>query len=164
MNRSEREAKAMIDMTYDPEADAVYLLIGRGAVDHQEEPDRSSMMWMRTAACSASRSCPPAKHSRRAIGRMPGAGSNARRRCGIDMPRSLLRLLAFLIACLAAGPASAADIRVMISAGFFNVYRELGPAFEKSTGHKLLTTRGPSVGDSPEAIPTRSRAARKPTW
>jgi len=27
----------MIDMTYDPEADAVYLLIGRGAVDHQEE-------------------------------------------------------------------------------------------------------------------------------
>src|SRR4029078_1750704 len=85
----------------------------------------------------------------------PAPGSNARRRCGIDMPRSLLRLLAFLIACLAAGPASAADIRVMISAGFFNVYRELGPAFEKSTGHKLLTTRGPPVGDSPEAIPTR---------
>ena len=43
----------------------------------------------------------------------------------------------------------------MISAGFFNVYAELGPAFEKSTGHKLITTRGPSVGDSPEAIPTR---------
>ena len=43
----------------------------------------------------------------------------------------------------------------MISAGFFNVYAELGPAFEKSTGHKLITTRGPSVGDLPEAIPTR---------
>jgi len=71
------------------------------------------------------------------------------------MSQSVLRVLAVLIACLAAGPASAADIRVMISAGFFNVYRELGPAFEKSTGHKLLTTRGPSVGDSPEAIPTR---------
>lgn len=51
--------------------------------------------------------------------------------------------------------AGAADIRVMISAGFFGVYRELGPAFEKSTGHKLITTRGPSVGDSPEAIPAR---------
>jgi molybdate transport system substrate-binding protein len=51
--------------------------------------------------------------------------------------------------------ASAAEIRVMISAGFFSVYKELGPAFEKSTGHKLVTTRGPSVGDSPEAIPTR---------
>jgi molybdate transport system substrate-binding protein len=43
----------------------------------------------------------------------------------------------------------------MISAGFFSVYKELGPAFEKSTGHKLVTIRGPSVGDSPEAIPTR---------
>ena len=43
----------------------------------------------------------------------------------------------------------------MISAGFFKVYAELGPAFEKSTGHKLVTTRGPSLGDSPEAIPTR---------
>ena len=43
----------------------------------------------------------------------------------------------------------------MISAGFFSVYRELGPAFEKSTGHKLVTTRGPSIGDSPEAIPAR---------
>jgi len=71
------------------------------------------------------------------------------------MPRSVLGLMAALIAMLSASPASAADIRVMISAGFFNVYRELGPAFEKSTGHKLVTTRGPSVGDSPEAIPTR---------
>ena len=51
--------------------------------------------------------------------------------------------------------ACADEIRVMISAGFFSVYKELGPAFEKSTGHKLATTRGPSVGDSPEAIPTR---------
>src|SRR5438270_2958453 len=43
----------------------------------------------------------------------------------------------------------------MISSGFFSVYKELGPAFEESTGHKLVTTRGPSVGDSPEAIPAR---------
>jgi molybdate transport system substrate-binding protein len=35
------------------------------------------------------------------------------------------------------------------------VYKELGPAFEKSTGHKLVTTRGPSIADSPEAIPAR---------
>jgi molybdate transport system substrate-binding protein len=71
------------------------------------------------------------------------------------MPRSTLRLLAALIVCLGAPTASAADIKVMISAGFFNVYKELGPAFEKATGHKLVTTRGPSLGDSPEAIPTR---------
>jgi len=71
------------------------------------------------------------------------------------MARPVLRLFAVLIACLAASPATAADIKVMISAGFFSVYAELGPAFEKSTGHKLVTTRGPSLGDSPEAIPTR---------
>jgi len=56
---------------------------------------------------------------------------------------------------LMAGAASAADIKVMISAGFFGVYSELSPAFERTSGHRLVTTRGPSMGDSPEAIPTR---------
>jgi molybdate transport system substrate-binding protein len=64
-------------------------------------------------------------------------------------------MFALLLTILAASAADAADIKVMISAGFFNVYAELGPAFEKSSGHKLITTRGPSLGDSPEAIPTR---------
>jgi molybdate transport system substrate-binding protein len=54
-------------------------------------------------------------------------------------------------------PASAADLQVMISAGFYGVYSELGPAFERASGHRLVTTRGPSMGDSPEAIPTRLR-------
>jgi molybdate transport system substrate-binding protein len=58
-------------------------------------------------------------------------------------------------ALLTAGAASAADVRVMISAGFHGVYSELGPAFERASGHRLVTTRGPSMGDSPEAIPTR---------
>ena len=56
---------------------------------------------------------------------------------------------------LMVGAASAADVRVMISAGFYGVYSELGPAFERASGHHLITTRGPSMGDSPEAIPTR---------
>jgi molybdate transport system substrate-binding protein len=56
---------------------------------------------------------------------------------------------------LGAGAASAAEVRVMISAGFFGVYSELAPAFERASGHRLLTTRGPSMGDSPEAIPAR---------
>ena len=51
--------------------------------------------------------------------------------------------------------ASAADVHVMISAGFYWVYAELGPAFERASGHHLVTTRGPSMGDSPEAIPAR---------
>lgn len=51
--------------------------------------------------------------------------------------------------------AAAADVHVMISAGFFHVYSELGPAFEKESGHHLVTVRGPSLGASPEAIPAR---------
>jgi molybdate transport system substrate-binding protein len=56
---------------------------------------------------------------------------------------------------LAAGPASAADVRVLISAGFYRAYAELVPAFERASGHHLITTRGPSMGDSPESIPAR---------
>jgi molybdate transport system substrate-binding protein len=43
----------------------------------------------------------------------------------------------------------------MISAGFYGVYSELGPMFERASGHRLVTTRGPSMGDSPESIPAR---------
>jgi molybdate transport system substrate-binding protein len=60
-----------------------------------------------------------------------------------------------MVVLLIPGSAFAEDVRVMISAGFYGVYAELGRAFERSTGHKLVTTRGPSMGDSPEAIPTR---------
>ena len=52
-------------------------------------------------------------------------------------------------------PAFAADVQVMISSGFYGAYSELAPAFERATGHRLITTRGPSLGDSPEAIPAR---------
>jgi molybdate transport system substrate-binding protein len=65
----------------------------------------------------------------------------------------LLLLVAMLL--LVSGAARAAEVRVMISAGFYGVYAELGPAFERASGHRLVTTRGPSMGDSPEAIPTR---------
>ena len=57
--------------------------------------------------------------------------------------------------------ACAAEVHVMISAGFHGVYAELAPAFERATGHKLVTTRGPSMGDSPEAIPTRLARGEK---
>jgi molybdate transport system substrate-binding protein len=64
-------------------------------------------------------------------------------------------LLAFVVAFIAAGAARADEIQVMISAGFYGAYAELAPAFERTTGHKLVTSRGPTVGDSPEAIPNR---------
>src|SRR5262245_13811132 len=71
--------------------------------------------------------------------------------------RSLARWLATFgaVALLVSGSAFAAEVHVMISAGFYEVYAELGPAFERAGGHRLFTTRGPSMGDSPEAIPTR---------
>ena len=71
--------------------------------------------------------------------------------------RSLTRLLFIIGAAvlLMTAGASAAHVRVMISAGFYGVYSELGPAFERATGHHLITMRGPSMGDSPEAIPAR---------
>jgi molybdate transport system substrate-binding protein len=72
-------------------------------------------------------------------------------------PGSLVRLL-FLSAAatlLSMAAASAAELHVMISSGFYGAYSELAPAFERASGHHLVTTRGPSMGDSPEAIPAR---------
>src|SRR4030088_423259 len=72
-------------------------------------------------------------------------------------PSSLFRLLALVgaAALLTVGAASAADVHVMISAGFHGVYSELGPAFERASGHHLVTTRGPSMGELAEAVPAR---------
>ena len=72
-------------------------------------------------------------------------------------PRLRFRWLSLIgvAALLMVGAASAADVHVMISAGFHGAYSELGPAFERASGHHLVTTRGPSMGDSPESIPTR---------
>ena len=76
---------------------------------------------------------------------------------GFIKARSFVRWLTRIgaVALLVTGSASAAEVHVMISSGFHSVYVELGPAFERATGHRLITTRGPSMGDSPEAIPTR---------
>jgi molybdate transport system substrate-binding protein len=72
-------------------------------------------------------------------------------------PRSLVRWLSVIgvAAPLMVGAASAAEVQVMISAGFYGAYSELAPAFERASGHHLVTTRGPSMGDSPESIPSR---------
>src|SRR5437762_1160090 len=65
------------------------------------------------------------------------------------------RWLIALVCVVVLHAADAADVRVMISAGFYQAYSELVPVFERSSGHHVVTTRGPSLGDSPEAIPTR---------
>src|SRR3978361_572898 len=72
-------------------------------------------------------------------------------------PRSAIGLLSLIAVAVLSmvGRASAADVQLRISAVFYGVYSELGPAFERASGHHLVTTRGPSLGDSPEAIPSR---------
>jgi len=54
-----------------------------------------------------------------------------------------------------AGTAGAAEIKVMISGGFSAAYDKLVPEFERASGHKVVTVRGPSMGETPQAIPNR---------
>lgn len=51
--------------------------------------------------------------------------------------------------------ADGAEVRVMISGGFSAAYLELVPEFERTTGHRVLTSRGASMGDAPNSIPSR---------
>ncbi len=77
----------------------------------------------------------------------------------------LLSTLCVAVLLLFARAASAADVHVMISAAYFQVYAELGPAFEKaerpSSGHD---TRAVDRRFCPRRSRTGFRAARPPTW
>ncbi|MFG3598080.1 extracellular solute-binding protein [Bradyrhizobium sp. RDI18] len=68
-----------------------------------------------------------------------------------------LRTLALttLSASLLTVTATAAEVRVMISGGLSAAYKALVPEFERSTGHKVLTAYGPSMGTTTNAIPMR---------
>jgi molybdate transport system substrate-binding protein len=54
-----------------------------------------------------------------------------------------------------AGAVAAEEIRVMTSGGFTAAYLQIVPAFERATGHQVLTTFGGSMGNGPETIPNR---------
>jgi molybdate transport system substrate-binding protein len=64
-------------------------------------------------------------------------------------------VLGLAASLLLAGPASAAEVRVMISGGLTAAYSALVPEFEKTTGNKVLTAFGPSMGTTVNAIPVR---------
>lgn len=64
-------------------------------------------------------------------------------------------LLAAGISILSTFDAGAAEIKVMISGGFSAAYKELVPIFEKNTGNTVSTAYGPSMGETPQAIPMR---------
>ena len=63
--------------------------------------------------------------------------------------------LAALAAVLLSAPVAAAEVRVMISGGLTSSYEALGHKWEAQTGHRLITSRGPSMGETPQAIPNR---------
>ena len=69
------------------------------------------------------------------------------------------RRLAFLVLAglLVATAATADEIKVVTSGAFTAAYLELVPQFERTTGHKIVTAFGPSMGSSPDAIPNRLR-------
>jgi molybdate transport system substrate-binding protein len=58
-------------------------------------------------------------------------------------------------ALLLSTAATAAEVRVMISGGLTAAHNALVPAFERATGHKVLTAYGPSMGTTVNAIPMR---------
>jgi len=49
------------------------------------------------------------------------------------------------------------EIRVLMSGAFTAAFTELSPVFERSTGSKIVTMYGGSMGSSPETIPNRLR-------
>ncbi len=51
--------------------------------------------------------------------------------------------------------ANAAEIHVMISGGLSAAYNALVPEFEKTSGNKVITAYGPSMGTTQNAIPVR---------
>jgi molybdate transport system substrate-binding protein len=57
--------------------------------------------------------------------------------------------------CHFAVSADAAELHVMTSGGFTAAYQALGPSFTQETGNTLDTILGPSMGQSPQAIPNR---------
>jgi molybdate transport system substrate-binding protein len=53
------------------------------------------------------------------------------------------------------GTAGAAEVHVMISGGLTAAFNALVPEFERTTGHKVVTAYGPSMGTTTNAIPVR---------
>src|SRR5580765_6483115 len=68
---------------------------------------------------------------------------------------TIFRAFALVTALALASSAGAAEVRVMISGGLTAAYKVLVPEFERSTGHKVLTAYGPSMGTTVNAIPVR---------
>jgi len=59
------------------------------------------------------------------------------------------------VSVLIARPAPAEDIKVMTSGAFTAAYLEVIPEFERSSGNRIVTAYGASMGNEPDSIPSR---------
>ncbi len=59
------------------------------------------------------------------------------------------------LSILTAVSAQAVELHVVSSGGFAAAYRALGPAFERETGNTLVSSWGPSMGTTANAVPQR---------
>jgi molybdate transport system substrate-binding protein len=76
---------------------------------------------------------------------------------GRAVPAALATLTLGLAAALggAISPAGAAELHVMNSGGFTAAYQRLAPKFTAASGDTLDIIYGPSMGETPQAIPNR---------
>jgi molybdate transport system substrate-binding protein len=58
-------------------------------------------------------------------------------------------------------PAAAAELQVVSSGGFAPAYRALAPEYERASGDTLKIAWGPSMGDTPNAVPARLARGEK---
>ena len=71
------------------------------------------------------------------------------------------RLAALCFCVLAAGVARAADLSVVSSGGFAAAYKTLAPMHEQRSGDHLTIAWGPSMGETPNAVPARLARGEK---
>lgn len=58
-------------------------------------------------------------------------------------------------------PVAAAELQVVSSGGFAPAYRALAPEYERASGDTLKIGWGPSMGDTPNAVPARLARGEK---
>jgi molybdate transport system substrate-binding protein len=84
-----------------------------------------------------------------------------------DSPMMLPSIVSRTAAVAAAGllllvqPVTAAELQVVSSGGFAAAYRALAPEYERASGDTLKISWGPSMGDTPNAVPARLARGEK---
>jgi molybdate transport system substrate-binding protein len=86
------------------------------------------------------------------VSHVEGRWENLTMKARLFAGKALLVAIGLLFFAAAAG---AAEIKVMSSAGFKAAYLELAAEFQRKTGHTIVNAWGPSMGDTPQAVPNR---------